>query len=650
MTALNTGLNDTRGDTRLLKRSIRVVLMIAAIGAVAQFVIFLLNIRIQGLFLVALNLTLMLAAFLADKLVNRERRTDALALVLIALWLRAILEILISPTSYPATLILPLVTASIAAPFATNRDNQMIGVLAVIFTGALALLGGFFSISLSGSAPSVQFEALTSIVLTATLALALQQQFNSWLIGLFSRVRSHRIEAARGQTPLESQIVNRATQLVRQNEYFSSLHETALGIINHLELKPVVEAVVVRATQLLDTPDAFLQLFDAGGSMRDKLTMGVFGKYDLPRFTRGEDIVGTVWETAKPLLVNDYPRWCESRGRMPMFAVRAVAAVPIRSQERVVGVLCVARTAKGAAFSTDEMDVITRFAELSSVAYDNVRLYESARAELVERRKIEAQLRDNERLLERRVEERTRELREALDENEKLRIRSVAAAAAAERSRLARELHDSVTQAIYGVTLGAQTAMEIAKTQPQKVIEPLEYVLSLSDAALKEMRALIFQMRPETLQAEGLIGAFQRHFAALKARHHIEVVSELPSQEPALPAEVKDAVYRVAMEAMNNIVKHARATRIEVTLLSDAETAVWVGIKDNGVGFDPNAEYEGHLGLVSMRERIEAYGGIFDIESEPNQGAKVTLSIARSAISHLENESDDDDTDDDLDA
>jgi signal transduction histidine kinase len=209
-------------------------------------------------------------------------------------------------------------------------------------------------------------------------------------------------------------------------------------------------------------------------------------------------------------------------------------------------------------------------------------------------------------------------------ENARLHEQTRSVAALEERQRLARELHDSVSQALYGIGLGAQTARALLERDPSRAVDPLNYVLQLAEAGLAEMRALIFELRPESLATEGLVAALEKQTAATRARYGISVAADLPS-EPDLPLAEKEALYRIAQEAMHNTVKHARATRIELTL--DPRTTVLLRVRDDGVGFDPEGSFPGHLGLRSMRERIERLGGTLSIESTRGQGTTITATL-----------------------
>jgi signal transduction histidine kinase len=194
-----------------------------------------------------------------------------------------------------------------------------------------------------------------------------------------------------------------------------------------------------------------------------------------------------------------------------------------------------------------------------------------------------------------------------------------------ERQRLARELHDSVSQALYGIALGARTARTILDRDPKKAVEPVDYVLSLAEAGLAEMRALIFELRPESLESEGLVAALEKQLAAMKARYGLETIAEL-GEEPVLSIEQKEVAYRIAQEAMHNVVKHARASSVRVSLSLDGD-AVTLTVADDGAGFDPDGDFPGHLGLRSMRERADRAAATLSIESAPGAGTTLTLTM-----------------------
>lgn len=225
-------------------------------------------------------------------------------------------------------------------------------------------------------------------------------------------------------------------------------------------------------------------------------------------------------------------------------------------------------------------------------------------------------------LLEQRVQERTAELEALLE-------RVHEQAALEERQHLARELHDSVSQALYGILLGTNAAQRQLESAPETAASALSYVEGLAQAGIAEMRALIFELRPESLEQEGLSGALRKQLDALEARHDLETTTEIQG-EPQLPVATKQVLYRVAQEAFHNTVKHARARRVALSLGWDS-AELRLEVADDGQGFDPDQEFPGHLGLRSMQERVERLGGSLEIDSRPRAGTRVRANLPLTA-------------------
>jgi len=211
---------------------------------------------------------------------------------------------------------------------------------------------------------------------------------------------------------------------------------------------------------------------------------------------------------------------------------------------------------------------------------------------------------------------RERELRLLYEQAQEL-------AALQERQRLARELHDSVSQALYGISLGAHTAREALESEPEQAMASMEYVIALAEAGLAEMRALIFELRPESLETEGLVAALTKHMVVLQTRYKLSVEANL-GEEPDLSIERKHALYRIAQEAFHNIVKHACASNV-VLRLARQEGLVTLEVRDNGRGFDPAGPFPGHFGLRSMQERALKMGGTLTIRSTAGQGTCIEV-------------------------
>jgi PAS domain S-box-containing protein len=192
------------------------------------------------------------------------------------------------------------------------------------------------------------------------------------------------------------------------------------------------------------------------------------------------------------------------------------------------------------------------------------------------------------------------------------------AAALAERGRLARELHDSVSQALFAMTLHARAAelsLNHTGTDPASPLRrSVGQLAQLARGVLAEMRALIFELRTEALVEEGLIGALGKQVAALTAREDVLFTFNSPETRVNLDADAEEHVYRIASEALHNIVKHARATKASVTVTVDA-AQLRVVVADDGIGFDSGVAHEGHLGLTTMAERARAIGADLTIIS-----------------------------------
>ena len=196
-------------------------------------------------------------------------------------------------------------------------------------------------------------------------------------------------------------------------------------------------------------------------------------------------------------------------------------------------------------------------------------------------------------------------------------------AALEERHRLARELHDSVNQALFSLTLQAR-AMELAVRSGAVPVDILTGRLAdireLTEGALAEMRALIFQLRPAALHEEGLVSAVRKQAAAVAAREALAVQVEGPDGGLTMAPQTEEQVFRVVQEALHNVVKHASATRVTIRIgLAERQRDVLeVSVLDDGGGFDTGADHLGHLGLESMAERIAQVGGTMTVQSGPD--------------------------------
>ena len=257
--------------------------------------------------------------------------------------------------------------------------------------------------------------------------------------------------------------------------------------------------------------------------------------------------------------------------------VQSLMFVPLVIRGTAVGLLWIARDEQGRLFTADEMRLVETIASDLAAAIEGARLTRQAQA----------------------------------------------AAAAEERSRLARDLHDAATQTIYAATLIAESLPETWARNPAEGQRNLVKLRQLVRGALAEMRTLLFELRPWTLEAVDLSKLLEYLANSLTGRTRAPVEWDIRG-EHELSAGATVALYRIAQEAFNNIVKHARPARVRVTLRQEAEQGI-LSIEDDGRGFDPALVGGDKMGLQIMRERAQAIGAKLTIESAPGRGTTVTV-------------------------
>ena len=212
-------------------------------------------------------------------------------------------------------------------------------------------------------------------------------------------------------------------------------------------------------------------------------------------------------------------------------------------------------------------------------------------------------------------------------ENARLYDQSKELAVLEERNRLARELHDSVTQSLYSLVLFTESWRRMVKSEgTERIEEYLNRIGEISQQSLKEMRLLILELRPPMLEQEGLVGALKKRLDAVEKR--VGVNARVVMEDfIELPPFVEEELYRIAQEALNNSLKHAKATKEDVRIFVENKTII-LEVSDDGIGFDPSAiDQRGGMGLVNMGERARHIGGALTIQSTPGKGTIVRVSV-----------------------
>jgi signal transduction histidine kinase len=213
-------------------------------------------------------------------------------------------------------------------------------------------------------------------------------------------------------------------------------------------------------------------------------------------------------------------------------------------------------------------------------------------------------------------------------QNARLYQRSQQAATLEERQRLARELHDSVTQALYAISIYTDTAgRALADRATESAATNLADAREATQEALQEMRLLIYELRPPLLEEFGLAAALRARLKAVETRAGLETRFESDGEGRMMP-ETEQELYRVAQEALNNVLKHAHAQRVTVRLAVGSEWTT-MEIADDGVGFDLTISGPNGLGLPGMRERVERLRGTLNIKSAPGAGTCLHVEVSR---------------------
>jgi signal transduction histidine kinase len=295
------------------------------------------------------------------------------------------------------------------------------------------------------------------------------------------------------------------------------------------------------------------------------------------RLPINESLAGIAVQEGKPLLVNDPATEIQAYSRYP--DLQDLLAIPLRGKDENIGAIDVVNKPGG--FTDDDVRIMNLFADQAAIAIENARLHHQA---------------ENLAVME-------------------------------ERQRLARELHDSVTQSLYTVTLYSDAArLALSSGRLEAAKENLRELRNMAREAMIDMRLLIFELHPPILEKEGLVAALRTRLESVEARSGINTDFQVEG-ERRLPVSTESELFRIAQEALNNAVKHSRATSIQVDL-NFGDSSFLMCVWDNGVGFDPDAiALHGGLGFRGMNERAHRINGDLKVVSAPGEGTSLTVAV-----------------------
>lgn len=397
---------------------------------------------------------------------------------------------------------------------------------------------------------------------------------------------------------VEEEIRRKATNL-------TILLETSQTFISTANLELVFQATVDNLVALTDLDSAAIYLLTENQLFLGATTPPL--PPDFPEDYRDVPIedhphIQQTLTVGKPVIIPDAREAVLSQGEqklVEMRDLRSILYIPICMEEKVSGVLIVASCGRVKEISVEEIDLCTMLANLSAVAIANARSFQA-------------------------LNERGEQLRA-------LTVR-LAEVEEAERSRLARELHDRVGQSLTALNLNLNILRaEISPESSTDIDNRLRDSLELVGDTMAQTRNVIDELRPSLLEDFGLVAALQDHCDAIARRAQIAIHVRGSERRYPLDAALENTFFRVAQEAINNVLKHAGASRIDIRV-NFQDPILRMEIEDDGAGFDvddsTDLDRQRGWGLITMRERLEALGGRLWIESRPGQGTRLLAEVA----------------------
>ncbi len=225
-----------------------------------------------------------------------------------------------------------------------------------------------------------------------------------------------------------------------------------------------------------------------------------------------------------------------------------------------------------------------------------------------------------------RIQGQVNALQKLAEENEQLLQETKITAISEERQRLARDLHDAVSQQLFAISMMAATAAKVSGSKPSMATELIQEISTSATRAQSEMRALLLQLRPLTLQKETLSQALQSLAIELESKQTIKCTTQI--DDVALPKNIENQLFRIAQEGLSNVLRHSKATQVDISLkMSDANHRVLLIIQDNGTGFDLEEIPQSAMGIRSIKERSILLGGTAQWLSVPKKGTKLEIRI-----------------------
>lgn len=401
------------------------------------------------------------------------------------------------------------------------------------------------------------------------------QELNSILFQGYSSIMGSYLKVR------EERITEKVNQLQELQRF---THE----IIALLELEELVKFILRRVTALLDVDEGTFSLH------RENRIQGVYHHPPARQDPEILDIMEKTYQEKAIIFVDEAGDAFRDIDHRPL---KRVASVPIQAHGRVYGVLCLRNRDKGFKFTSKELEFLSQFLYIIAVALENAFMLKEVE-----------------------------QAREAL----RLLTGKMITIQEEERRRLAADIHDTLTQALIGISYKIQFCKELPNRRPEMLEDQLDSLLKTVNQAIDQSRDLISSLRPDLIDTMGLVPALERHVEGFSKETGIRVKTRFP-KKLQLSSKVNICLFRVAQEALMNVYKHAETNEAEVDLRADNGNIVFT-VSDEGKGFVvssdvPVAKDKNKLGLLSIKERIESIGGRVVIEAGTHRGCSIQVTI-----------------------
>lgn len=403
-----------------------------------------------------------------------------------------------------------------------------------------------------------------------------------------------------------------------------ALHEVSLDLISQLDMRELLDALLRRGVHLLGAQAGDLFLYDAAQDLLYNVAnYNTVKDWSGVTLRPGEGVIGQVVLKNEPLIVNDYETW---RGRAQIFVGTphtVVMGAPLRWRDQVIGGIIVLNDRQSGHFDSDDLWLLSLFADLASIAVGNAELH--------------TQVKEFTEELEQKVQERTQALSSAKEEiaakAEQLRalLTKTTRIQEEERARIARDMHDGIVQLITAARYELRAARVAAESGlAAGAQEKLQAAREVLDEIEREIRRAIYDLTPPVLNAKGLVPVLQKYTSNFQEVSGVTSQVQVIGTPLRLRPATERAVFRLVEEALHNVATHAGAKSASVIL--DFQPALLrVVVQDNGRGFNyeqwKKEPDDGHLGLLGMQERVASLGGEMEMSSTLGGGTCLTLRL-----------------------